>query len=721
MRTQHLFSSLLLILFCGIVKAQETGIINCTDGIDNDNDGLIDLNDDDCICNDLMANSLIPNPSFEDMSCCPTNEADLDCADDWIQASAATTDYVHTCGVLGNPFLGFEAPLPFPDGEGAIGFRDGKPGSPNFKEYTGACLTAPMTQGVEYRLDFFVGFHEDPGSLTFDMAVFATTDCNNLPFGNGDPDIGCPTNSPNWVEVGEMQVSGENEWKNVVFDFMADEAYSAIVLGPACEVNANFMMDPYFYFDRLVLAERSMFTVPLNVNGDICDDNLVLSVDEVDEASYQWFINGVAIPNATTNQLPIPNTPASEATFEAIIITETGCNNSESFTVEIPVYQSDVSETICEGETYNLFGFVLDSTDVYTLTTTASDGCDSMVVLDLMVLDEIIENVTFDICTGEEIVINSRPYTVGGTYIQDFTSVDGCDSTLVINLVELPNSVSELNFEVCNGQSITVNGEEFTTVGSFQQNLRSANGCDSLINITISELPSSVTNLNFEFCQGDSLRLNNEVFNMAGTFQQTLPTLSGCDSIINIAISLIPGVVNRKYYTICGSNPITVNGVEYTEAGEYVENFVDLNGCEGSNILVVENDPNCEDCGSDPFFISSIAVQKLSQDLYEVQILQDDETVLKDIFDEESTLTTMVQYIVIRKKVSDFSLDINDFKSNLLTSKSSLQSVNYVSKDWFNRNGIEVSKEFRFDVNGEYQMLKKQFDNLKIGNRMSHI
>lgn len=721
MRNLALALTIISSIYIGNIAAQENSIADCTDGIDNDNDGLIDLNDDECACNDLMASSLIPNPSFEEMSCCPTGEAELNCADNWIQASPATTDYVHTCGVLGNPFLSFEAPLPFPDGEGAIGFRDGKPGAPNFKEYTGACLTGPMTAGVEYRLDFFVGFHDHPGSLTFDMAVFATTDCNNLPFGNGDSNIGCPTNTPGWVQIGEMQVKGENEWKNVVFDFTADESYTSIVLGPACEVNTNFIKNPYFFFDRLVLAERSMFTVPLNIQGDICADNLVLSADQIEDASYQWFIDGVAIASATTNQLQIPNLPSSNATFEAIVITETGCNNSEAITLEVPAYRTEISETICLGETYNLFGFVLDSTDVYTLTVPASDGCDSMVVLDLMVIENIQENITFDICTGEEIVINSEAFTTGGLFTQMLTSVEGCDSTLVISINENPVFVTDLNLEICNGQTIDINGEAFSISGNFLQTLISSNGCDSLINISISEIEGASSDVNFEFCDGDSIIYNNEAFDSSGIFQQSFVTSNGCDSIVNVLISIIEGEVNREYYTICGSNPIVINGVEYTEVGEYGENFIDSNGCKGSNIIVIAPDPICENCGSDPLFSSQISIQKFSNNLFEITVINDGVELVNDIYSKETTLDILAKYIVVKKLILDFKLKPQHFKSGISKMNSKLTTNSFIPKDWFDRNELEVSKQFRFDVNGEYQMLMKQLNTLRIGNKMSHI
>jgi len=128
----------------------------CDDAIDNDGDGLIDLNDtEDCICETEIPSSLIPNPSFEEYIDCPTGEAQLENAQDWIQASEATSDFIHTCGnFLGNMYANnARAPLPFPDGDGCIGFRDGNTNSrPNFKEYVGSALTARIFRLVEATL-----------------------------------------------------------------------------------------------------------------------------------------------------------------------------------------------------------------------------------------------------------------------------------------------------------------------------------------------------------------------------------------------------------------------------------------------------------------------------------------------------------------------------------------------------------------------------------------
>jgi len=92
----------------------------CDNAIDDDGDGLIDLNDPDCDCSPNPV-PFMPNPSFEDHFCCPETGAELYCAAPWVQASGATTDYINTCDWMGYSF----PPLPFPDGVGCAAFRNG--------------------------------------------------------------------------------------------------------------------------------------------------------------------------------------------------------------------------------------------------------------------------------------------------------------------------------------------------------------------------------------------------------------------------------------------------------------------------------------------------------------------------------------------------------------------------------------------------------------------
>ncbi len=435
------FIFFLLFIISGSLYAQEV----CDNGIDDDGDGQIDLNDDECLCTAFIESSLIPNPSFEEMTCCPNANEMLQCAVDWIQASAATSDYVHTCeGYLGNTSIPAVAPLPFPDGEGGVGFRDGQEFAGNdYKEYVGACLTEPMVVGVEYRLDFFVGFQDNvSGSTSFDIAFFGSTNCNNLPFGGGNFNIGCPLNTGNYVQLAEQTVSGSNEWVNVVVEFVADQPYEVLVLGPSCALNPLYYLDPYFYVDRLALEEVGEFGVPLDeVSGSICEDDLVLSVEYDPAYSYQWYKDGIALVGETSNSILLQAAIGVEGFYIVAIITDEGCLLSKEYEVRIPPYYAPVDALICENENFIVGTDSINQSGYYEITIPAADGCDSIVQLTLEVNPNSLSLLQDYFCEGDEYSYYDLSTSEGGSYEVIIPNENGCDSIVHLELSMITQSI----------------------------------------------------------------------------------------------------------------------------------------------------------------------------------------------------------------------------------------------------------------------------------------
>jgi gliding motility-associated-like protein len=435
----------------------------CDNGIDDDFDGLIDLNDSDCFCELLIPNSLIPNPSFEDQNCCPAENARLDCAVDWLQASAPTTDYVHTCeNYLGNTSIPAFAPLPFPDGEGGVGFRDGQTHvGPNYKEYVGACLTEPMEVGKHYRLDFYVGFRDNvPGSKDFNIAIFAAKHCFLLPFGGDEITVGCPANTGYYNLIGEKHVSGSNEWINVVFEFYADQPYEVLILGPGCASNPNYTLDPYFYLDRLAFAESSRFGEPFDkVEGSICTNDLFLSVSFNPDYHYQWYCDGVALPGETGPSISLLPEQHEEGQYQVRITTANGCFLSTTYDLRIPPYTILMNESICSNETYAFGDQLLDTTGYYERTIPAIDGCDSIIQLNLDVLPVSSHSFADTICEGEVFEYLDISTSEGGMFQTVLTNNIGCDSLISVVLTKIPKGKNLLLPEdqiIDLGQSIQI-------------------------------------------------------------------------------------------------------------------------------------------------------------------------------------------------------------------------------------------------------------------------
>lgn len=423
----------------------------CDNGIDDDGDGLIDLNDDECFCEIVEPVSLIPNPSFEDQDCCPNARSQLNCASNWIQASEPTTDYIHTCDWLG--WDNFPPPMPFPDGDGIMGFRDGRVRNnsnepePFWKEYAGACLLSPLLKDSTYRFEFDVGFVDHERSPPIDISFFGTASCDYLPFGIGNSAFGCPTNDINWKKLDEVNVSGQNGniWVNTFIEFTAAEDIYAIAIGPDCSPVSS-QVSIYYFFDNLLLTDLSSFDLVISESLHPCNPDFSLSVPNNSSFNYQWFKEGVALVSETSSAL---SANYGEGSYQVQIIDGLQCKLSANFIVEVPEFEAPSFISICDGDVYNFGELQITEPGFYLDTFQNVNLCDSIVPLQLIVLGSTFDTIEMSIFEGETLEIQEYSFTEEGNYDLILESAIGCDSLVYLQLTDfgvfIPNVFSPDN------------------------------------------------------------------------------------------------------------------------------------------------------------------------------------------------------------------------------------------------------------------------------------
>ncbi|MCB9300150.1 MAG: gliding motility-associated C-terminal domain-containing protein [Lewinellaceae bacterium] len=419
----------------------------CDNGLDDDGDGLIDLNDPDCDCPVLEPVSLIPNPSFEDYGCCPSSRSQMECASGWIQASTPTTDYLHTCGWMGWEDL--PVPLPMPDGEGCMGFRDGRPGGgvnqapePNWKEYAGACLTGPLRAGVTYRFEFYIGFTYLMNSPPTSLAFFGSTDCANLPFGDGLANFGCPTNGPGWVQLGSVPINGVNQWKKKEISFTPAQDMHAIVIGPNC-TSIPSDVAYYYFFDNLVLAEQTAFDFRISAVENPCSETFALRIPAQDSLQYQWYRNGIALVGETGSELKVAGQTGN---YQVRVLGPNSCRLTAVYQYRIPVITNQIDVVACPGELYAFGQQTLRESGIYYDTLKTINNCDSVVRLNLKFLGEEKDTVYAKIFEGESWQVGAKHFSKPGEYTVTLPSQYGCDSLVYLILdayrLFIPNAFS---------------------------------------------------------------------------------------------------------------------------------------------------------------------------------------------------------------------------------------------------------------------------------------
>ena len=323
------FLSGFLGLFSCALLAQEI----CNNGIDDDGNGLVDLNDLACPCNSLLAADGLPsyirNYSFEDRLCCPFGYVTpisppwLSCATGWAQATDATSDYFNSCGYMPS-FI----PQPLPDGDACVGFQSVK--NLDYYEYIGTCLTFPapsnpLLAGTTYTLSVWIA-----GSVTNDqlipgdqglvdvlfpdpmpLALFGYANaCVPFPIATMD----CVGFQPGWTELGRVAVQSVQAWTQVSITFTPTQDIHSIILGPACDLPDSYTFHTvvdadgnaetyyaYFMLDKLLLTEAGAQVLsPVSTSGTLCMGTAqAVAVPPAAATGYQWYHEGVAIPGAT--------------------------------------------------------------------------------------------------------------------------------------------------------------------------------------------------------------------------------------------------------------------------------------------------------------------------------------------------------------------------------------------------------------------------------------
>ena len=359
---------------------------------------------------------------------------------------------------------------------------------------------------------------------------------------------------------------------------------SALILG-------NYQTVAGTYFDTLTsingcdsIVSQTLNVSPshnVNLNNDtaFCAGNSLLLDAGVGASSYQW-INGVGFPY---NQ----QTFSVSSTGTYYVVTTLGaCTTSDTINITVnPIITTNLTnEVVCQGDSALIFGNYQTVAGNYYDTLTASTGCDSILVKQLIVNPTYNQNLgTVTICQGDSALILGNYQTVAGTYFVTLTSINGCDSIVSQTLNVSPTYIINTNATICEGDSILLGGIYQTVAGVYNDTLASVNGCDSLTITTLMVNPiAQDTIAPVIICQGDSALMFGAYQSVAGTYQGFYSGINTCDSIVSQELIVNPlPIINLGMDTsLCENDSI------YLDAGINLESYVWNNGDTSQVILV---------------------------------------------------------------------------------------------------------------------------------------
>ncbi len=258
-----------------------------------------------------------------------------------------------------------------------------------------------------------------------------------------------------------------------------------------------------------------------------------------------------------------------------------GCRDMVQLAVVLPTPSVKyISETICSGETYSFNGQQLIATGNYVDTLTASTSCDSIVYLALQVRPEISMQVNATVCHGESYLFNGQQLTVTGNYIDTLTAITGCDSIVNLALQVAPEINTQVSAGICSGETYAFKGQQLTVTGNYIDSLTASTGCDSIIHLALQVVPEISMQFSASICNGESYLFKGQSLTSTGVYADTLTAQAGCDSIVTLNLTVLPALTGGFSEVICNNSNYTFNNQQLTQSGVYTDTLQAGNGCD---------------------------------------------------------------------------------------------------------------------------------------------
>ena len=318
-------------------------------------------------------------------------------------------------------------------------------------------------------------------------------------------------------------------------------------------------------FNDFTACESSLSTLTVTINENYPPQNIYDTICQ--NAHYQNY-----------NIDQVFTTPG-ESSIVVNTISSTGCDSLVTLHIFVrPQITEEINISTCDE--YIWADSTYTNSGIYTRTFVAANGCDSVVTLNLTIKPSDQINLYAIAC--EEYVWNDVPYTQTGTYQQTYTNIYGCDSVITLHLTIHPAYHENLVVAAC--EEYTLNSESYHESGDYTQEHITSSGCDSIIHLHLSIYNSQNVVLEDEICVGSAYTLNGFDTTFVETGEYTLThtdtTVHGCDSITVLHLTVNPVFNTVMENSVCYNESVDFFGQTLTETGEYVQNLQSVTGCD---------------------------------------------------------------------------------------------------------------------------------------------
>lgn len=316
-----------------------------------------------------------------------------------------------------------------------------------------------------------------------------------------------------------------------------------------------------------------------------CDS--IIQLDLVVSNSFQKFEKEVHCEFYTwkVNQVTYTESGIYTTTFK----TTSGCDSIYTLDLTIhPKVNTIESHKSCNSYTWPLNGITYFKTGTYSYTLSSSNGCDSVILLELEIYPNYQKVDTVKVCEEYFWPANGKSYSASGLYHVDYNNQFGCDSNFTLYLTILKSNFQKQIVTSCKSFNWTVTGLNYQKSGVYEAKFINKDGCDSIILLDLTIYPEYFLEENVRVCDAYFWPVNGREYTHSGVYKSNYLTKQGCDSIYILNLAVDKSFIIYDTIQAIESYTWPVNREVYKESGTYNLNFQTKEGCDSMHILILE-------------------------------------------------------------------------------------------------------------------------------------
>jgi hypothetical protein len=189
-----------------------------------------------------------------------------------------------------------------------------------------------------------------------------------------------------------------------------------------------------------------------------------------------------------------------------------------------------------------------------------------------------------------DMVCQGKPYTDSGftihtgegIYYRTAVTSNNCDSVICLTLSEYPFvPTTDYFVTICKGDTYSDHiFTNLTQTGDYYDTMQSISGCDSIIKLTLTVNPIYLTSKLVEICQGDTYIFFEKILTEQGIYYDTMQTMYECDSIFELHLIVNPVHFVSDTAIINQGETYNFNGKILSEQGVYYDTLQTVSGCD---------------------------------------------------------------------------------------------------------------------------------------------